>query len=572
MALVARRTAAAGGADATFNSAATAWTAVDALLIAAGWTVLHDYSSGVLGWVASTGPVPGPQVDITYNAGDVVEVNGNRYQCIQSGATAFSPATGPTGTGQSIVDRTCVWRFLSSAGASDKVYTSTGESGNEKIFVQVGYNTNPAPVLNFRCFQYFDTATKFGYNPIYPGALTNITNQYGFTAATTVNYAMVADKDSFVGITVDSSNARRLFAGGLLKRQPSLISTFFTSNGAVTAGPNKTFSFSSGDPIASGYRVGDRVFVVSQQSNPGAIYVQTVPVYAAVITALTSSSITIDFAQEDTAAGAFIGADPQPFFCFGISTNTSPVSLASTAFVAYKWNNNVVNLFTAGPAANQGYPNAIGGGGISISGAAEVDPDNRTNRVFLSEQTFLINAGAGGLVSEVVGIIPKLYVNPRTSDALWAIGRTTKAATNYDYVTFPNQAPSTGQRNAVGPIAISGSSNYTAQVVPVDTNLITEAEIQGPREGAGQAVDRTHNVFMVGKDGHPFQAEGVAGPEDGIAANSADLFSWVVYLPNTPQQVDRASQIFLHSGEPIPQDSPSARTGGTNSGFNSGFN
>ena len=101
MALVVRRTAAAGGADATFNSAATAWAAIDALLIAAGWTVLHDYSSGVLSWVASTGPVPGPQVDVSYNVGDVVEVNSNRYQCIQSGATAFSPATGPTGTGQS---------------------------------------------------------------------------------------------------------------------------------------------------------------------------------------------------------------------------------------------------------------------------------------------------------------------------------------------------------------------------------------------------------------------------------------------------------------------------------------
>ena len=570
MALVVRRTAAAGGADATFNSAATAWAAIDALLIAAGWTVLHDYSSGVLSWVASTGPVPGPQVDVTYNVGDVVEVNSNRYQCIQSGATAFSPATGPTGTGQSIVDRTCIWRFLSSAGASDKVYTSTGESGNEKIFVQVGYNTNPAPVINFRNFQFFSASRKFGYNPVYPGTLTNITSQYGFTAATTVNYAFVADKDSFIGITSDTANARRLFGGGLLKRLPTLSSTFFTSNATVTAGANKTFNFSSGDPVAAGYRVGDRVFVVSQEADSGSTYTQTIPVYAAVITALTTSSITIDNAKETTAAGALVGHDPQPFWCMGISANTSPSALANTAFVAYKWNPNVTNLFSATSQANQGYGNAVGGGGIASSGAGEVDPDNRTSRVFLAEQTFLINTGT--VTNEVCGIIPKLYLNPRQTDALWAIGRTNKEATNYDYVTFPSTLPSTGQRNAIGPIAISGSSNYTAQIAPVNADLIVEAEHQGPREGAARSVDRTFSAYMVDKNGYPFQAEGVAGPDDGICGKDSDLFAWAVYLPNTPQQIDRASQIFLHSGEPIPQDSPSARTGGTNSGFNSGFN
>jgi hypothetical protein len=532
MALVVKRTAAAGGVDATQTTAQGIWNQIDALLIAAGWTVLYDYSANVIAYAANT----------AFTVGQIVERNSFRWQCITSGTTGNTVSlNNPALTS---ADGTSVWTFLSSAGASDKVYFSNGESGTESLFLRVSYSTHSGQNINMKHFQYFSAGTAFGYNPQYPAAASNDFTQFTYTNAVVVNYVMVADKDSFIAITVDAANVRRLMAMGKLQRMPGTISTSFISDNSVTAGLNATFTFSSGDPVASGYKVGDRVFVVSQQANSGSPYDQTIPLYAAIITAVTSTSITIDNAQASTSAGALIGADPQPRFMFDNTMSTQdPLSQANTVYVGYVFNNQVSNLFTVG-TANKGFGNLVTGGGLITQAAAELDPNNRTGRVRIGEITF-VNA------DEPSGVIPKLYSNPKTTDTLWAIARTTKETSNFDYVSFPTVPPATGRWDLVGPIASSGAATYTCDIYRVDSDTWLESEI------AYTQTDKTGTNAVIIPVGTEITQD------DWVEA------SLQVFLPNTDKPGTAA--IAIPVGENNPQDINPTTSGGGN-GFNSGFN
>src|SRR3954463_9546728 len=109
MALVAKRTAAEGGAAATGTTAAGVWAVIDALLIAAGWTLDFDYVASVAGgWIPSTVL---PHVDQAYGIGTLVTNSSNIYQCITSGIASTSPG-GPSGEGNDITDGTVHWRFI----------------------------------------------------------------------------------------------------------------------------------------------------------------------------------------------------------------------------------------------------------------------------------------------------------------------------------------------------------------------------------------------------------------------------------------------------------------------------
>jgi hypothetical protein len=558
MALVVKRTAAAGGADATQTSAAGVWGVVDALLLAAGWTVLFDYSSGILTWIPSVVLPPTPSL---YFVGDIIENLGNRYQCISSGAAASS-GTGPSGTSQSIADGSVIWRFMTSAGVGDKVYTSTGESGNERLFVRVNHSiVSSTPYVNMYFYQYFDSGTKFGYNRIGPG--TGSLTQYSYTAGNTVNYVMVADKDSFQCFTNDNVNVRRMFGGGRLNRWHEVIATHFTSNATVTAGLSATYNFSSGNPIASGYKIGDRVFVVSQQANAGSPYDGLIPVFSAVITALTTSSITVDNAKETTTAGAFIGADPQCQFCWTNSALVDPIANANAVFCSYRWDNTVTNLWSG--AGELGIPHPGGGGGLITQAPAEMDPNARTGFVHIGEITLNSNG------NEILGILPKYFSNPRTSDALWSIGRSVRETTNYDYVTFPQNtlSPSGQRRSLIGPIATSGGSNYSVFIQRVTADTLLEAEIEEAASptGTDRGISRTHGSGF--DKGEAIQVEDfIEIPENVIVE------AQIVELNDVSFQTqDRVAPSALGTTvEPVPADSPTSTGGGGSSGFNSGIN
>ena len=562
MALTAKRTAAAGGADATQTTAAGVYGVVESLLTTAGWTLHFDYIANVSGaWIPSTVL---PPFTASYGTGQIVTNAGNVYQCIQGGNASTNP-TGPTGEAQSIGEGTCVWRFITSSAGSAKVFTSNGESGGESLFVRLDCNTNTTPSINVHTYQYF--ASPFGQNRF--SSNLNSVHQFTYTAGNTVNYAMVADKDNFQVFTNDNVNNRRIFGGGRLKRAPGVIGTSFVSNNAVTAGANKTFTFSSGDPVAAGYKVDDHVFVVAQQAGTIVTPVQNIviPIYAAVITAVTTNSITIDFAQEATSAGALIGADPQNQFVWTTSSNFD-TSSANALFCAYQWNNTVPNIWSAGNN-DSGFPNLGGGRNLIETGPLSLDPNNRTGRVVIGEILFMQNINSAAGVAEVSGIIPKLFSNPRLTDALWSIGRTVKETSNFDYVTFPaNTASPTSQiRSEIGPFTISGGSTYSADLYSYDLlNTWIEAEVP---ETIWPQADKTAPTYMRGMDIWPF-----IGTVDLNDETNEVLAAVVTTIEKENQASDKVGQIstITPSGELTPFDSATATAGGNEGGFNGGFN
>lgn len=560
MSLVVKRTAAAGGADATQTTAAGVYSVVESMLTTAGWTEVFNYLSAPGGWAPSTVL---PLFNSLFFKGQIISHNSNIYQCIQSGVASTNP-TGPSGEGQSIADGTVLWRFITSAAGSAKVFQSTGESGNEKLTIRLDCNTNATPSINFSAYQYWDGT--FGYNRLSHGFSTSNVHHYQYTAGNTVNYVMVGDKDGFQVFTNDSANNRRHFGGGRLNRCPGTIGTFFISNAIVTAGTNKTFNFASGDPIAAGYKLGDRVFVLAQESNTADPFNGQIPIYSAVITGLTSSSITIDSAKETTASGALIGADPQPQFNWNINPNND-VNVGTSIFFAYKYNHTVTNLWAAQAADSQGYPNGTTAQGLNQTATAEIDPNNRTNRVVLGEALIIDN-----LNNEIVGIVPKLYTNPRTSDALWAIGRTTKLATNYDFVTFPanTASPASQRRAAIGPITVSGSSNYTAELYYMDGDTWVEGEFV-PNLTQVQQLDRQFKYPEMPPPTQPANSLWV-GTLTGENPLDVEVEGILQEPPPSDKTLAGQGSPLRTGGELYPFDTSTTSIGGTGGGFNSGLN
>ncbi len=569
MALAGKRTAAAGGADATVTTLAGIHGVIDAALVAAGWTATAMPAGTA--WQPSTVL---PPFTSTYAKGAVVTNAGNRYQCIKGGAASTSP-TGPTGVGLAINEGTNQWRFLTKIGDPDVLYTSTGESGAELITMRIFAQTATTASINMVMYQYWDGT--FGYNRIGPNA--NAVVQITFTAGNTHNYAVAADKDAFFGIFNDNTNNRRLIGGGRLIRLPTVNSTYFVSNATVTAGANKTFNFSSGNPIAAGYKLGDRVFVVSQQANAADPFDPTVPLYAAKITGLTTSSITIDVALETTSSGALIGADPMPLWYTNANTG-STLTTTNFLYTNYRFDQSLTNLFTSS-TLEQGYTHN-GTGRMLTAAFAEIDP-SRTGRVGMGHSLF-VNAN-----NEACGIIPNYFWNPRTTDALWAIGRSSKESSNFDYVTFPasTASPSGQQRETVGPFAISGSAGYTIDYFPLNTStamnqIWIEAEVhdQISTTHAGKMIwapiDRALAIPIVPNQGYPFQGQPSDGDGGFLMDTDGNVFAWALYMPNRDQQGRslnlNENQYGNHAAEPLPFDSPEAVSGGTGSAFNSGFN
>lgn len=502
MALAALRTAAAGGADPQQTTAQGFWGQFTACLVSAGWTLAYTYAAGSA-WAQSTG----------YALHDIVSANGNLYQAIQAGTSA-AVGTGPSSNGQSIADNTVIWRFLSSATADNRVYSSNGESGNEVLWLSVNWTSTN---FNFYFYQYFDTATGVGYNKVGPSQ-SSVT-QFTFTAGNSHDYVIVADKDGFAAVTRNvTTNAKNLIVGGNVRRSHTVNPNFFVSNGAVTVGAQKTFNFSSGDPIAAGYKVGDPIMVVSQQTTGPAL--EIIPVYSAYITALTTSSITVDYAEEATDAGALVGADPMPFHYFNPTIGSDP---GVNAVILYT-GNTFIKWKTSGPTNIFQLATARAGFGCDAPGknlagttpGPTVDPNRRTERVHITELTVYQGNAWSPEANEARGTTKHFYFNPRTSDAAWAIGRTNKEVTNYDFVTFPISFPSSGARFVIGPIAISGSSNYTVQWDLNGSDYFVEGEVyEAGLLPAGDRLSSTASSMSPVGDVVPFDSPDPISPAGG---------------------------------------------------------
>lgn len=551
MALAERRTAASGGVQATVSNAAGVWTEITTAMLAAGWTLLTDLTSSAQwpNWVPTIVLPPVPSV---YSFGNRVTNAGNRYVCLVGG-TASSGA-GPTST-TTQTEGTVTWEYVSASTANDAFYESTGESGVEKIIVRVQqYST----FVNIFFYQYESSGT--GFNRINAARTASMaanqkTQQFNFTGATTINFAIIADKDSVCAVTVDQANVKKTIMFGNVVRHHDVSHISFVSNATVTAGLDKTFNFASGDPIAAGYKVGDPVMIVSQETSTASNF--QIPLCSSKITALTTSSITVKEVKETVQAGALIGHDPMPFFCVNSgSAGGNPVSMGM-----HNLNDELAtNIWLT--VGEVGYSPA-GVVPVRDTSVAEMDPNNRTGYQQLISQILVFGGGASQVSYR--GRIPKFYHWNTQANNQWTRAVQVRT-TAKDWIFVRDTPPSTGPAWVFGP--------FTATTATVSFQVFDFVTDWGYREVMPLESNNTsHRTTSIGQGTLDENRYHVVDPygdnEEGI--------EWTTRTVGGESFADSNgnSRWFLGNlitVEPYPFDSSTATRGGTSNGFNSGFN
>jgi hypothetical protein len=463
MSLIVKRTAVAGGSDPQVIGPDQMAATVGAALLAAGWTQVYHYGSSFTLWNVST----------SYGIGDIIHNLGLRFQCTIAGISANS-GSGPNGGMDSLVtDGTVQWRVLSESNITeDKVYFSTGESGQDAIW----FHMRPVflhNAVNTYTYQYF--ANGFGYNRL--GYLFNSSLGYSNTGILTspVNqdYVLVVDKDNgALAIKRTSDGVRCNHYFGNLKRLPGTLPTMISAADA-TFGTNVVINVSPSNPIALGYSVGDVVFVLTQQipEAPYSISSETIPYFASEITALTTSSITLARIPIDLTgavrAGARIGENPSPYVM--TTENDVPPNGQVIGILNHK-DTAMYNIREASQLANyNGFNGRIIAYDVGQQGLLENDPNNRTGRVGMYEYFVWTNIPTNPQ-SGIVGIIDKMYEYSVNSHPDWDTARTVKEATPRDFTVFVTNGT---RRMAIGPL-VGGSASGTvrkAEILPISTTL-----------------------------------------------------------------------------------------------------
>lgn len=546
MALAERRTAAAGGSQATVSTPTGVWTELTTAMVNAGWVLDTDWSAAGA-WPAWTQNTP-------YPLGSKVTANGNRYYAIVGG-TSLGSGTGPNATVTTQGDGSVVWEYQStSATTADAIYSSTGESGNEKIWVRVWVNTT---FVNVEIYQYFASNVK--YNAINMARTANIntnqkTQQFNYSGSTTINFAVIADKDSIHMVTVDQLNAKRTINFGLLRRFPTVNTTSFVSNNSVTVGANKTFTFSSGDPVAAGYQIGDPIMVVSQQTTGSGNMI--IPCFSSRITALTTNSITVLNVPEAVDPGALVGADPFP--AYGINSQaTSGNPFATNAPFCHNYNSDsLVNTYNV-----SGQAGTLMGLLIPLRDSAilEMDPNNRTGYQQITEEVFYIgNSQMRGSLMKTLGW------NTQTNNQ-WVIAKEVRVSPVKDWLFVRDTPPSTGGAWVMGPF------NATTATVSFQSYTLSDLGYQELDIHPTKVIfqDRGSAGLVPSKDFGYHRHHNVEEPVD------VDQEMWV--FVNHVKDIlgtgsSRRFQGNLFTVEPYPFDSATSTQGGTSNGFNSGFN
>lgn len=546
MALAERRTAAAGGGQATVSTPTGVWTELTTAMVNAGWVLDTDWSAAGAwpAWTQST----------VYPLGSKVTANGNRYYAIQGG-TSLGSGTGPSATTVTQADGSVVWEYAStSATTADAIYSSTGESGNEKMWARVWVNST---WVNVELYQYFSANIKYNaFNCARTsGISTNQKNQqFNYSGATTINFAVIADKDSVFMTTVDQTNARRSISFGLLRRFPGVNTNTFVSNNAVTAGANKTFTFSSGDPVAAGYKPYQPIMIISQQTTGSASFV--IPCFSTRIVSVTTNSITVLNVPENVSAGALVGQDPFPAYCvFSQATSFNPFN--ANAVVVHNYHDDTItNTYTPGGQAGTVVLLDIP---IRDTAVAELDPNNRTGYQQVTEQ-ICYNSGI-----HPRGMMMKAYAWNTNANNQWTIAKEVRT-TAKDWLFQRDTPPSTGSAWLIGPFtATTATVNFQSYTFDTDWGY-REVEIYSPeinsidRSTAGFANSNAlqQGVYLGGQTWMDTESEYLVWADPFYYYSSGGLSRWF--------------NGYLFTGELYPFDTAIATLGGSSNGFNVGFN
>jgi hypothetical protein len=344
---------------------------------------------------------------------------------------------------------------------------------------------------------------------------------------------------------------------GNVVRHHDLSHISFVSNATVTAGFDKTFNFASGDPIAAGYKVGDPVMIVSQETSTASNF--QIPLCSSRITALTTSSITVKEVKETVQAGALIGHDPMPFYCVNsTSTGGNPASMGM-----HNLNDETVtNIWST--VGEVGY-SAVIGVPVRDAAVAELDPNNRTGYQQLTSQVLTFT---GANQASYRGRVSKFYHWNTQANNQWTRAVQVRT-TPKDWIFVRDTPPSTGPAWIFGPFtATTATVSFQVfdfitdwgyqEVTPIE-NTWTCHRTTSINQGTLN-IDRYHAVDTFGND----TDEGDGGV--WVTKNSTyDGFSG-------SDGISRWFQGGLVTIELYPFDSSSATLGGTSNGFNSGFN
>jgi hypothetical protein len=220
------------------------------------------------------------------------------------------------------------------------LYSSNGESGTETMFLRLatgamgtatGGDISGGSYLVCGLCQYADASGNY-YNCFGAPKLQNsdlaANTCLELEPSLTWDYVIVADKN---GITIaalpTTSHANQPYwiHTGLLSRSAGINTTnLVTSSTIAQAGGTGITVNVTTNPIAAGYVVGDGVMVCAQGGTGGANHLADL--FSTRIIGLTTSSVTLEVVpslSQTMAAGALIGADPQPFHGTARTTTSS---------------------------------------------------------------------------------------------------------------------------------------------------------------------------------------------------------------------------------------------------------
>lgn len=306
-----------------------------------------------------------------------------------------------------------VWYDGNSAPTYLRVYKSTGNSGKDAIFIRIQSPNNGT--LIHRSGQYSNASNGNLYNSV--RTTSNMVPTSSTWTTGTYDYFVMADLDSVMAYFTTGSTTYIIWNGNLARSPEGNANNLFSSN-SETAGTFVTIETTT-SPIDAGYAVGQYVTIGAQEVPGSDTDGGTLPCHMAIITAITSSSITVDRLLSNIAAGAIIGQDPLPY-----ASSTGNGNAIGDLYCGNWHDYSLSNMYTSG-----GY-NITNTNRIT---AGTVNPNLRKWRAAIEQpQLYYGN-------NEFRGYLSKMFL----FENLAAVGSITFTAyARWDILASRNQSPS----------------------------------------------------------------------------------------------------------------------------------
>jgi len=328
---------------------------------------------------------------------------------------------------------TAGWTAITSPGSpGPNTYSSTGESGNEKLYLVMytgamgtgtGVEVSGGSYLTLAPCQFINgSGTR--YSQLGDALLLSASGVHATAAcieldpSKTWDYAFVCDKDGY-GLylypTTGTPTQGYWMCAGLTQRISNAKATTTTSS-SITTGPSTSVTVNTtADMTATGYGIGDVIEVVALNAPGSGIYADR---FSARITGITSSSVTMDSVPTLSAtisSGALIGEDPQPFFATrrnspsGSAYGAGQLSVGSSTGVAAS------PVVAATIGVNNNWKSQISTNGVV--GDIEVPANNTAG--FHSAGPMSMSRSAQGV--SIAGFTTSPYREFRTSATGWRL-------------------------------------------------------------------------------------------------------------------------------------------------------